>query len=82
MQCSFTPKVHCTHTIAGTSYSELQRDALARSYLLDAVDSSVDAINEGIALLQALKPTALVHKHIKANKVAMGDGRVGSAASA
>jgi hypothetical protein len=47
----------------------MQRDALARSYMLDALDSSVDVVNEGIKALRRVSPTPLVHAHLRRNKV-------------
>lgn len=56
-------------TSTGTAYSQLHIDALHRSYLLDALDSSVEMVNAGIAKLAAEKITEEGHKHLVNNKV-------------
>ncbi|KAJ9520835.1 hypothetical protein QJQ45_014031 [Haematococcus lacustris] len=58
-------------TSVGTRFTELQRDALARSYLLDGLDSAVDAVNAGVLLLRGTHTTPLVHSHLLKNKAAM-----------
>ncbi|KAF6255218.1 hypothetical protein COO60DRAFT_237950 [Scenedesmus sp. NREL 46B-D3] len=40
----------------GGQYSQMHIDALHRSYVLDAIDSSVDMVNDGIVLLQENTP--------------------------
>ncbi|KXZ55672.1 hypothetical protein GPECTOR_2g1222 [Gonium pectorale] len=53
-------------TSTGLRYTAVQRDALARAYLLDALDSSVEAVNAAIRRLTAAKTSTVLHKHIKA----------------
>ncbi|GIL57470.1 hypothetical protein Vafri_12700 [Volvox africanus] len=52
-------------TSTGQQYTTMQRDALARSYVLDALDTSVDAINAAVAQLMKAKPSARLYKHVK-----------------
>lgn len=56
-------------TSVGTKFSDTQKDALARSYLLDALDSSVDMVNAAIDKLRSVPMTEHVHKHVVANTV-------------
>ncbi|KAG1665506.1 hypothetical protein FOA52_009768 [Chlamydomonas sp. UWO 241] len=51
-------------TSMGVEYSDMQRDAVGRSYLLDALDLSVETVNRGVALLAAQRPTHALHRHI------------------
>ncbi len=57
------------HARAGTVYTDFHKDAHARSYILDAVDSSIDAVNEGIQALIHTKTTPAAHVHLRENKV-------------
>ncbi|EFJ49585.1 hypothetical protein VOLCADRAFT_89945 [Volvox carteri f. nagariensis] len=52
-------------TSTGQQYTVMQRDALARSYLLDALDTSVDAVNAAIVQLAKAKPSTKLFKHVK-----------------
>lgn len=52
-------------TSTGAAYTTMQRDALARSYLLDALDTSVEAVNSAIAMLMRATPSAKLYQHIK-----------------
>ncbi len=52
----------------GAAYTTMQRDALARSYLLDALDTSVEAVNSAIAMLTRATPSAKLYQHIKVRK--------------
>jgi hypothetical protein len=53
----------------GTQFSEAQKDSLARSYLLDALDASVEIVNVAIDKLRDVRMTEHVHKHVVANTV-------------
>eukprot|EP00798_Chlamydomonas_sp_ICE-L_P030107 gene30107-35075_t len=55
-------------TSNGQEYSAIQRDALGRSYLLDALDSSIDIVNSGILKLRAARTTHRLHKHVVKSK--------------
>jgi len=59
-------------TSVGTRYSDLQRDALARAYALDGLDSAVDAVNDGIAALAHVAPSKLSQLHFQLHA---GDAR-------
>eukprot|EP00878_Enallax_costatus_P020352 GHUV01021506.1.p1 GENE.GHUV01021506.1~~GHUV01021506.1.p1 ORF type:complete len:850 (+),score=172.67 GHUV01021506.1:211-2760(+) len=48
----------------GGRYSQIHIDALHRSYLLDAIDSSVDLVNDGITLLQEQLPHVKTYKKL------------------
>eukprot|EP00879_Flechtneria_rotunda_P012231 GHRR01012773.1.p1 GENE.GHRR01012773.1~~GHRR01012773.1.p1 ORF type:complete len:1051 (+),score=372.66 GHRR01012773.1:153-3305(+) len=52
----------------GGHYSQMHIDALHRSYILDAIDSSVDLVNSGIALLQSVAPVPETHQRISSMK--------------
>lgn len=56
--------LHC-RPLPGAAYTTMQRDALARSYLLDALDTSVEAVNSAIAMLMRATPSAKLYQHIK-----------------
>lgn len=43
----------------------MQRDALARSYLLDALDTSIDAVNVAIVRLMRAKTSTKLFQHVK-----------------
>jgi len=56
-------------TSGSASFSALTVDALHRSYVLEGLDASVSAVNQGIAALQAIVPgpleaEALIKRHV------------------
>ncbi|MEW5314243.1 MAG: hypothetical protein WDW38_005754 [Sanguina aurantia] len=51
-------------TSTGVIFTQTQRDALGRSYLLDALDSSVELVNKGISALRHTPITLLMLPHI------------------
>mmetsp|Transcript_32185 Transcript_32185/g.96098 ORF Transcript_32185/g.96098 Transcript_32185/m.96098 type:complete len:1123 (-) Transcript_32185:516-3884(-) len=55
-------------TSTGFEYSQMHRDALGRSYLLDALDVSVETVNRGVELLRAQRPSHRLHAHLKSPK--------------
>ena len=48
----------------GTAYTEIQQDVLGRNYILDALDSSIEAVNQGIAALKRTPTNAHIHAHV------------------
>lgn len=60
-------------TSTGTRYTQLQRDALARSYLFDALDTSVHAVNAAIGKLVRAKPSKALYKHIMEDQSSVRD---------
>mmetsp|Transcript_38308 Transcript_38308/g.85303 ORF Transcript_38308/g.85303 Transcript_38308/m.85303 type:complete len:1048 (+) Transcript_38308:131-3274(+) len=51
-------------TSVGTRYTQVQKDALGRSYLLDAMDSAADKVNAGIRKLRATHTTHSLYAHV------------------
>ncbi len=47
--------------LAGLEYSDLHRDALARNYLLDSLDRSIEQYNDGVLLLTAIRQSTALH---------------------
>jgi hypothetical protein len=62
-------RYHHYHLCTGLKYTDIQRDALARSYVLDAVDASVEMINIGIRALKAARISDHMQIHVHKNKV-------------
>ena len=76
LPCAYTyPRAHTStpgthiYLCAGVEFTDMQRDALARSYLLDALDSSVDIVNRGIQKLEAAHSTHHLYDHVTKSKV-------------
>ncbi|GFR52075.1 hypothetical protein Agub_g14598, partial [Astrephomene gubernaculifera] len=57
-------------TSTGLHYAPLQRDALARSHLIDALDASVGAVNGAVGRLARVAASEHVWKHLKAHQAA------------
>ncbi|GAX80726.1 hypothetical protein CEUSTIGMA_g8161.t1 [Chlamydomonas eustigma] len=55
-------------TSTGLRYTDIQRDALARSYVLDAVDASVEMVNIGIRALESARISDHMQIHVHKNK--------------
>ena len=51
-------------TSVGLNYTDTQRDALHRGYVLDALDLSIERVNQGIDLLRAARATHELHAHV------------------
>ncbi|KAG2435642.1 hypothetical protein HXX76_006844 [Chlamydomonas incerta] len=60
-------------TSTGLGYTVFQKDALARSYLLDALDTSVEAVNAAVAQLARAKTSAKMWTHIKSHQTGARD---------
>lgn len=62
---SFVCSIPVPHKLPlGTAYTEIQRDVLGRNYILDALDSSIEAVNQGIAALKRTPTNAQIHAHV------------------
>eukprot|EP00798_Chlamydomonas_sp_ICE-L_P013742 gene13741-19644_t len=55
-------------TSTGLRYTTIQRDALARSYVLDAMDSAIDVLNMGIRKLEGTRTTHRMYDHVATAK--------------
>ncbi|KAG2501680.1 hypothetical protein HYH03_000182 [Edaphochlamys debaryana] len=60
-------------TSTGMEFTTIQRDALGRAYLLDALDTSVEAVNAAIAQLLKAKPSAALFQHVKDHQAGVRD---------
>lgn len=60
-------------TATGLEYTQIQKDALARSYLLDAMDSALEHVNLGVAALHNAHTTHALHNHVVKSKMQVKD---------
>jgi hypothetical protein len=51
-------------TSMGVEYTEMQRDALGRSYLLDALDSTIELVNGAIGTLASVRCSHAMHARV------------------
>lgn len=58
-------------TSVGLRYNLLQKDALARSYILDACDSAIDIANEGLKVLTNIKTDDASWSRLRKKQVLM-----------
>lgn len=58
-------------TSTGLRFGQLSRDALSRAYVLDALDASIEAVNEVVHALERSRPNAAVVKSLMV-RVALG----------
>lgn len=55
-------------TSPGWKLTQSQLDALHRRYVLDALDTAIDAVNQGIEILESQKPSNEAYDHVVASR--------------